>query len=65
MYTFRHLCLCVEWLYTRLRVPYLETYIFLVGYKQYSEAKYFADQSGVFEIAPSKDPTHGNAMIQV
>lgn len=38
---------------------------FLIGYKQYSEANYFADQSGVFEIAPSKDPTHGNAMIQV
>ena len=35
------------------------------GYPLYSEAKYFADQSGVFEIAKAEDASHGNVMRQV
>ena len=38
---------------------------YFVGYPQFSEASYFADQSGVFEVATAKDPRHGNVMQQV
>ena len=30
-----------------------------------SEAQYFADQTGVFEIVQAKDITHGKVMKQV
>lgn len=36
----------------------------LLDYALYDEAKYFADQTGVFEIVDSGD-THGRAMRQV
>ena len=38
---------------------------YFVGYPKFSEASYFADQSGVFEVATAKDPRHGNVMQQV
>ena len=35
------------------------------AYPEYSEAQYFADQTGVFEITKAQDPSHGNVMRQV
>ena len=34
-------------------------------YPENSEAQYFADQTGVFEIVQAKDITHGKVMKQV
>ena len=36
-----------------------------VAYKVNSEASYFADQTGVYEIAVASDTSHGNVMRQV
>ena len=35
------------------------------GYPEYGEARYFADQSGVFEIMSTSDPSHQKVMTQV
>jgi hypothetical protein len=37
----------------------------MTAYKEYSEAKYFADQAGVYEISKSKIPSLGMVMKQV
>ena len=48
------------------QAPNIMLYVSLsLEYLKYSEAQYFADQSGVFEITTAKDPTHGNVMAQV
>ena len=39
--------------------------VFLAGYPLFSEAKYFADQAGVFEIISTSDPQHKQALRQV
>ena len=49
-------------------VLYDYTYIyifFVLVYPENSEAQYFADQTGVFEIVQAKDITHGKVMKQV
>ena len=38
---------------------------FVLVYPENSEAQYFADQTGVFEIVQAKDITHGKVMKQV
>ena len=40
-------------------------YILCLVYPENSEAQYFADQTGVFEIVQAKDITHGKVMKQV
>ena len=42
-------------------VPYADTFD---GYPLYSEAAYFADQAGSWEIVQSSDPSHGLVMRQ-
>ena len=37
----------------------------LLGYDEYGEAKYFADQSGTYEIRQSKNEKLGKVMMQV
>ena len=37
----------------------------LTEYEVSSEAQYFADQTGVFEIQKASDEKHGNIMKQV
>ena len=47
-------------------VLYVYTLFFVVlVYPENSEAQYFADQTGVFEIVQAKDITHGKVMKQV
>lgn len=43
-------------------VPYQDDF---EGYEEYSEANYFADQYGVYEIRQSKHPGLGKVMMQV
>ena len=35
------------------------------GYSEFSEARYFADQAGVFEVRKSTVPQQGKVMMQV
>ena len=54
-------------LYYNMTIIHVRIYfVFLVlVYPENSEAQYFADQTGVFEIVQAKDITHGKVMKQV
>lgn len=46
-------------------LPINACHALLAGYPLYSEANYFADQAGVFEIISTSDLHHKQAMRQV
>ena len=48
--------------YMTIRIYFV---FFVLVYPENSEAQYFADQTGVFEIVQAKDITHGKVMKQV